>query len=331
MDQLRHPSKLELAAGALLASTVVLHVVGMFPGYFAGGSPQSIASQPDQAALYGVVAGIWALALGFGLSSPSRVRVAAGIAVGATAAEAGFRLSDVGEVFRYGTSQAGTGLWVMVAAWFVGAAAAVVALIAVRRSTRTGHTTAGTPANRPAVPRGVATVVVALLSLSTAGLFLPAWDHYSGASSVTGRAFSFNLGDAFALPWQIVTGNVLAAAAIAVVPILAALWLWRDRQLSAGATAGVLGMLAAQFVAAVAQVDQAVPASIAGISPAQAHQLGLTIGLKLTGWFLADVLLAFALFAVTMALATARPAQENSAVASPSAPDARSSAMSAWS
>ncbi|HVA75332.1 MAG TPA: hypothetical protein VNF71_12290 [Acidimicrobiales bacterium] len=331
MDHRRHPSALELAAGALLASTVVLHVVAMFPNYFAGDSPQSIASQADQVALYGVVAGVWALALGFGLSSPARVRAAAGIAIGAAAAEAGFRLSDLGEVFRYGTSQAGAGMWLMVAAWFVGAAGAIVAAIAVRRSTRAGHAPAGVPAERPPVPRAAAVVGVAVLSLATAGLFLPAWDHYEGASTVTGRGFSFNLGDAFALPWQVVTGNVLSAVAIALVPILAALWIWRDRHLSAGATAGVLGMLAAQFVAAVAQVDQAVPPSIAGISPAQANQLGLTIGLKLTGWFLGDVLLAFALFTLTMALATARPVQENSAAALASAPDARSAATSAWS
>lgn len=331
MDHRRHPSTLELAAGALLASTVVLHVVAMFPTYFAGDSPQSIASQPDQAALYGVVAFIWALALGFGLSSPGRVRAAAGIAIGAAAAEAGYRLSDVGEVFRYGTSQAGAGLWLMIAAWFVGAAGAVVAALAVHRATRSGQAPAGVQAERPPLPKPVIVIAVALLSLASAGLFLPAWDHYSGASSVTGRSFSFNLGDAFALPWQIVTGNVLAAVAIAIVPILAALWIWRDRQLSAGATAGVLGMLAAQFVAAVAQVDQAVPPSIAGITPAQAHQLGLSIGLNLTGWFLADVLIAFALFALTMAVATARPVQENSAGAVPSAPDARNAASSAWS
>ena len=331
MDHRRHPSSWELAAGALLASAVVLHVVAMFPNYFAGDSSQSIASQPDQASLYAVVAGVWAIALGFGLSSPARVRASAGIAIGAAAAEAGFRLSDLGEVFRYGTSQAGAGLWVMMAAWFFCVAGAVVAAVAVFKYTRAGHAPAGVPAERPVVPRAGAVVGVGVLSLATAGLFLPAWDHYDGASSVTGRAFSFNLGDAFALPWQIVTGNVLSAVAIAVVPILAALWIWRDRQLAAGATAGVLGMLAAQFVAAVAQVDQAVPPSIAGLSPAQAHQLGVTIGLKLTGWFLGDVLLAFALFAVTMALATARPVQENSLGTLPSAPDARSAATSAWS
>lgn len=330
MEHRRHPSRLELAAGGLLATTVVLHVVAMFPVYFAGNSAQSIASQSDQAALYGVVAGIWALALGFGLSSPTRVRAAAGIAIGAAIAEAGFRLSDVGQVFRYGTSQASSGLWLMVAAWFVGAAAAVLAALAVRRA-RNDPAAAPVPAEEPLVPRLVAKVGVAVLALAAAGLFLPAWDHYEGASSVTGRGFAFNLGNAFAEPWQVVTGNVLSAVAIAAVPILAGLWLWRDRQLSAGAVAGALGMLAAQFVAAVVQVDQPVPPAIAGLSPAQAHQLGLAIGLKLTGWFLADALVAFALFALVMALATARPVQENSEATLPSAPDARSRATSAWS
>ena len=331
MEHRRHPSRLELAAGALLATTVVLHVVAMFPVYFAGNSGQSIASQSDQAALYGVVAGIWALALGFGLSSPSRVRAGAGIALGAAVAEAGYRLSDVGQVFRYGTSQASTGLWLMVAAWFVGVAAAVLAALAVRRAARNDPAAAPAAAEEPLVPRLVARVGVAVLALAAAGFFLPAWDHYSGSSSVTGRGFSFNLGNAFAEPWQVVTGNVLSAVAIAAVPILAGLWLWRDRQLAAGAVAGVLGMLAAQFAAAVVQVDQPVPPAIAGLSPAQAHQLGLAIGLKLSGWVLADALVAFGLFALVMALATARPVQENSAATLPSAPDARSAATSAWS
>ena len=331
MDHRRHPSRWELAAGALLASTVVLHVVAMFPEYFAGNSAQSIASQSDQAALYGVVAGIWAVALGFGLSSPARVRTAAGIAIGAAAAEAGFRLSDVGEVFRYGTSQASSGLWLMVAAWFVGLAGALLAALAVHRARRSGEAAEPTRAAEPPLPKAAVVAGIVLLALATAGLFLPAWDHYSGASSVTGRAFSFNLGNAFAEPWQVVTGNVLTAAAIAIVPILAGFWVWRDRDMAAGATGGVLGMLAAQFVAAVVQVDQAVPPSIAGISPAQAHQLGLTIGLKLTGWFLGDVLVAFALFALMTAVATARPVQENSPATLPSAPDARSAATSAWS
>lgn len=331
MDHRRHPSLLELVAGGLLATTVVLHVVAMFPDYFAGSSAQSIVSQSDQVALYGVVAGIWALALGFGLSSPARVRTGAGIAVGAAVTEAGFRLSDVGQVFRYGTSQASPGLWLMIAAWFVGAAGAAVAVVAVRRAARTEPAVAPVPAQEPFVPRLVAKLAVAVLAIATAALFLPAWDHYQGSSSVTGRSFSFNLGNAFAEPWQVVTGNVLSAVAIAAVPILAGLWLWRDRQLSAGAVAGALGMLAAQFVAAVAQVDQPVPPSIAGLSPAQAHQLGLAIGLKLTGWFLADALIAFTLFALVIALATARPVQENSGATLPSAPDARSAATSAWS
>lgn len=331
MDHRRRPSGLELAAGALLASTVVLHVVAMFPSYFAGDSPQSIASQSDQAALYGVVAGVWALALAFGLSSPARVRTAAGIAIGAAAAEAGFRLSDLGQVFRYGTSQAGPGLWLMLAAWFVGVVAAVLVSIAVRRSARTTGAHPRSRAVDPPVPKAIVVAGIVLLSLAAASLFLPAWDHYSGSSSVTGRGFSFDLGNAFAEPWQIVTGNVLTAVVIALGPILAGLWVWRDRDMGAGVVAGVLGMLAAQFVAAVVQVDQAVPPSIAGITPSQARQLGLTIGLKLTGWFLLDVLATFALFALVIAVATARPAQENSAATFPSAPDARSSATSAWS
>lgn len=329
-DHRRHPSPLEIIAGALLLASVVLHVSAMFPDYlpFASSSSVSIAFQPDQAALFAVVTAVWAAALGFGLAGPRWVKVAAGAAVGAALGELGFRVSDLGEVFRYGTHVAGSGLWLMTSGWVAGAAGAATAVAALIRS----RSWVGSPdPPRSGFNRWGAVAVVGVLSAATAGLFLPAWDHYSGFSAVTGRTISFTLGNAFAEPWQVVTGNVLSAVAIAAVPILAGLWLWRDRQLAAGAVAGVLGMLAAQFAAAVVQVDQPVPPAIAGLSPAQAHQLGLAIGLKLSGWFLADALVAFGLFALVMALATARPVQENSGATLPSAPDARSAATSAWS
>ncbi len=123
------PTRLELLAGGLLAATVILHVVAMFPAYFT--SEGSLAGQTDQAALYAVLAASWALALAIGVSGPDRTKGAAALAVGIAATELGFRLSDIGDAVKYGTQTAGAGLWLMAAAWFVGAVAAVLSVSAV--------------------------------------------------------------------------------------------------------------------------------------------------------------------------------------------------------
>ena len=52
----RRPTWLELLAGAFVLAAVVLHVVGMFPAYFTSPTKASVASQPDQVALFAVLA-----------------------------------------------------------------------------------------------------------------------------------------------------------------------------------------------------------------------------------------------------------------------------------
>jgi hypothetical protein len=131
------PSRLEFIAGGLLAATVVLHVVAMFPTYFT--SQGSLASQTDQAALYAVLAASWALALAIGASGPDRTKGAAALAVGIAATEFGFRLADVGDAVKYGTQTAGAGLWLMAAAWAVGLLAAGVSVLAVLQRHRPAH------------------------------------------------------------------------------------------------------------------------------------------------------------------------------------------------
>lgn len=129
----RRPAPLELLAAGLLVVTVVLHVVAMVPAYFvASGGNSSLVSQPDQAALYAVLAASWALALAIGFTGPHRTPVAAALAAGVAATELGFRVADLGDALRYGTSLVGAGLWLMEAAWVVGAAGAVIAVVAVR-------------------------------------------------------------------------------------------------------------------------------------------------------------------------------------------------------
>ena len=96
---------------------------------------------------------------------------------------------------------------------------------------------------------------------------------------------------------------------------------------------GSLIVLASQFTSAIVQVDQTVSPSVAGLTPAQANQLGLQLHLSLTGWFTLDVLAAYALFVAVMVIGYLRPveAQANAAGAWPAAPEARQPATLPWS
>jgi hypothetical protein len=437
-DLADHPTVPELVAAALLAASVILHIAALFPQYYGGASQGSLWSEPDQAAQYLLLAAGWGLALGIALTGPARARLGAALAVGVAATEFGFRLSDLGEVFRSGPGSAAAGLWLMTAAWVVGAAGAVLAVVAVRARSADSPPTAdrgadlwttprpwpasesatwaapagageswqsegvssavpladdpgpaafppetpdpwaewawqasttqplalpGSQVARPPGPDATAplpagpvarppgpdataplpaesgttafpnvaltgtpfagaapTVLVGLLALATAGAFLPAWDHYAGVATSTGRAVSFNLGDAFTGPWQVVIGTVLVAAALVVIPLLATRM--RSRAAGAALVAGALIVLATQFTAALVQVDHAVPPSLAGLSAAQANQLGLHLRMTLTGWFTFDLLAAFALFVTAMVIGHVRevPGETSSVESWPGSP-----------
>ena len=425
----RRPSALDLAAAALLVGTVALHVIAMAPSYFSGPGQMSLMAQTDQAALYSVLAAAWAGALVVGLIGPHRTPVAAALAVGLAVTELGFRVADLGDALRYGASTAGAGLWLMEAAWVLGAAAAVVAVLAARSrhsrplpamatgpgeahheatawgsdtpaaagadpyaeaagagsadpvpagavpadsspaavspaasspaasspaassqaaSSPAGETTAVMAAPDPtdtwsALPSPAAdrtgdpdwdaherlawSALVAVLALIVAGAFLPAWDRAFATSSQSGQTVYRNLGNAFSGPWQQVIGTVLAAVALAAVPIVAIRL--RHRAVGAAAVVGALLVLTSQFVAAVVQVDQPLSPAEMGLSASQVNQLGLVLGLKLTGWFTVDALAAYALFAVVVVWATLRHHHEYSPGTAPMAPDARSEAMRA--
>jgi hypothetical protein len=486
----RRPTWLELSAAGLLLATVILQLVAMFPTYFGGSASQgSVWSQPDQAALYGVLTAGWALALGLVLAGPTWIRLGAATAVGLAVTELGFRVADVGQALHDGVGQSSTGMWLMTAGWVTGAVGAALAAVAVRRRARIdavqtdpipspapvvmtppvsrggeppaplplgpswapqpdqqwaaqwnrepsphpgwtpwaptpelatsaeanpsqldrapSNPWAPPPPRPPAVsddiqpvhddgdlpvpfepaadlpveatpttaieptaplpiepsragplepttafpmdtaavaladatdtipasetapfgPYGAGlTVLVALLAVVTAGAFLPAWDRYVGLVTTTGRTVSFNLGNAFSGPWPLVLGNVLVALALAAVPMVASRL--RDWKVAAFAVVGSLLVLASQFTAAIVQVNQPVPPAVAGLTPAQAEQLGLQLHMSLTGWFTLDVLAAYGLFVAVMVIGYLRPAtvQENSAGTWATAPEARSPA-----
>ncbi len=178
--------------------------------------------------------------------------------------------------------------------------------------------------------RNMWTGLVAVLALLTAGAFVPAWDHISAFSTVTGRGTGLNSGNAFDVGWQFMIGNAVAMAALALVPTIGIRQ--RDRGLGAGLAVGSLLVLAATMASAVVQTDQPVSPSTFGLTPAQATGMGLQVGMRLTAWFVVESLAAYALFAVVMIWSTLRvppdrAAQENSTGIRPNAPDWRSEAI----
>jgi hypothetical protein len=329
-------------AGLLLVATVALHVAAMFPVYFTEGG-QSLAGQTDQAAMYAVLAAAWALVLVVLLTGPARIAIAAAMAVGLAVTELGFRMADLGQVFRYGSNQAGDGLWLMTAASAVGAASAVALVVAARRQSRLNqqqpepswapststpeHSATGDAAIGS---RGAWTAIVALLAVVVAGAFLPSWDRYRAVSSVNGSSVSREVGNAFTNnPWQITLGDVLVAAALLLIPIAAIRM--KNRYVGAALAVGALLVLASQLVGAVVQVDMPVTPTMIGLPASEAQQLGLSLSLRLTDWFVLEAVAAFALFAAFMVWATLRLNHEYSPGTLPSTPSARNDAIPWWS
>ena len=109
-DTAAPPTWLELA-GAFVLAAVVLHVVGMFP-YFT--SPNQAVrgvsarpGRPVRRARHGLD-----LALAMRVDRPEPPAVATRFSGGLAATELGFRVAILGDVFHYGTSEAGPGIFV---------------------------------------------------------------------------------------------------------------------------------------------------------------------------------------------------------------------------
>lgn len=169
------------------------------------------------------------------------------------------------------------------------------------------------------------TALVVVLSLIVAGAFLPAWDHFVVYSSVSGQSVTHDSGNVFNYPWQEIIGNVLVAVALVAIPVLGIRL--RDKAVGAALAIGSLLPLAAQLVGAVVQVDEPVPLSDLGLSPSQADQLGIQVGLRLTGWYTLEALAVYALFAAVMVWATLRLVHEGSSHANRANPEFRRQAI----
>jgi ABC-type transport system involved in multi-copper enzyme maturation permease subunit len=298
----RRPTVLELLAGVLILACVVLHVVAMTQTYFRGEG--TLASQPDQAVLFSVIAASWALVFVVGLFGPARLAIAAGLAVGVAGTELGFRVTDVGTALKLGSSAVGTGLWLMAAGWVVGAVGTVLLAISVsvRKSANPQARRRSADGRYERTAGWIA--AVGALALATACLFLPPWDHYKLTATVTGNTKTVNLGNGLSGPWQIVVGNLIVVAALFVLPVVAIRM--RRRSVGAAIVVGSLLILAAELASAVVQVDQPVSPASVGLDEGTARQLGVVITPTLTGWFALEAIAALVLVATILFWATAR-------------------------
>ena len=198
-------------AGGLLLLSVGMHIAAMFPAY-TGNPPVSVVSTGYEAAVYICLALGWVAAA---LLVLTRLSVRGGVALGAgiAAVELGFLIADLaGAVQASGGTTAG--VWFAFAALGLGVAGVLFGASTVPM---------GGPRLRPydqtLHPRAVTTVLVALLAVAA---FLPSWDKYEVVNAA-GRTTTVTLGNAFSQPAGIMAGELLAALAIGIIPILGAL------------------------------------------------------------------------------------------------------------
>ena len=276
-----------IAVGAL-ALAAVLHVVELFPAQ--GGGVPSQAHTVSLVVMQAILAAGWlaaAACTAVARLRPAGVAVAAGLA----ASELGFVVANVGQVAA-GTSL-GAGSYLAALAWVAGLAGVLVGLRASRGSL-------GRPVFRSAPP-GMLAPLTAVVSIVLGVALLPAWDRYLLDLRVTGRVLTLDLGSAFShtTPTSVLVGDLIAAAAFAVVPLVAVLW--RPGRLGALCSAGVLVAATAQLCSAVSGFSVSSPTAL-GVPATQVRALGVVVGNSaLTAWFDVEVLAALALAVLLVA------------------------------
>ncbi|HWE56808.1 MAG TPA: hypothetical protein VG435_14945 [Acidimicrobiales bacterium] len=168
------------------------------------------------------------------------------------------------------------------------------------------------------------TILVLALAAVVAGMFLPPWDHETFVFQSGGRVISQNEGNAFRQPWEMIVGTVTVSVVILALSAVAVRL--RNKAVGAAAVVGALIVMSSQLASAVALASAPTAADF-GVTPAQVQQLGLSLTLKLTGWFTVEILATYALFAAVMVRATLRMAHANSPGTVPTTPERRSSSI----
>jgi hypothetical protein len=277
--------------GVLFLGAVGLHIAAMWPAY-PDISATPIVSSPSETALYiGLEIG-WALAAVLVLTQLS---VEGGILFGAGvgAVELGYLISDVASSVQ-GYSGQTPGVWLALSGLGMGLAGVLfgAGTVALGRPRR------GLPPERQ--PRAILMVTIAFLATAA---FLPSWDRFTAVASATGQSASFTAGNAFSQGAATLAGDLVAAVALAGLPVVAAYW--HPVKWGAWPTAGVMLALASQLASALVQVRTPISPALSaglmhsfGVRPEQAQSLGVHFSISLTNWWTADVAAVVALAAL---------------------------------
>jgi hypothetical protein len=185
----------------------------------------------------------------------------------------GFFFADAGTAISGGAHLMGTGLVLGLVGW-LGCAVGSATALEIPQEVRT---------SAKLQTNGVLRLLpVLLLAIGVAVAFAPSWDSYLLRTSA-GAAQSFSEGDVFSNPGPVIAGNV--AVMVAFVAVVGVACQWRRIPAAAALFAGALVPMVAQAISALVQLGQGVTPAMFGISPAAAHQAGLTISAGLTWTF----------------------------------------------
>jgi hypothetical protein len=286
-------------AAGLLAAGVVCGIAGLFPAYLSGAS---LASDPSNLVPHVIYLATW-LASGVLIMSGGTWRhMGALLGLGTSIVTFGYFLADLGTVLS-GGSPLSFGLAFGLISWLLCTAGAAVAAWppGLAGAPRWQLARRGRPA--------VTLAITALLAAGAAIAFAPSWDSYT--LRIPSRVIeTVTVGNIFANPGAVITGNL--AVMVAFVAVAAAAALWQPARLGAALLAGALIPMVAQAVSALIQLGQGVSPAQFGISPSRAAQAGLTITSGLTPAFWIYLVLVIALAGMcAWMLAPARPRPQN--------------------
>jgi hypothetical protein len=284
-------------AAGLLALCAALHIAMLFPaqGHLVPAFDDHSYLVVQQAVLtVGWLAAAGLVAMG----RPVPVTAGAVLAAGMAVAELGVVVANLCQVLAEST--AGVGAWMLVAAWTVGLLGAVLALAAADRTGPGEPAVLGRPGRLVGRESMVMVAVGSVAAFLVGVALLPAWDHYVIFSSALHRTIGEeSLGSAFAAgtPGGVQAGDLVTAAAFAVVPLIG-LW-WRPGRVGALLGGGVLVVVAAQLASAV--VGYRTSAGSLGITAAQVRTYGVEVHSSLTSWFVVELVAGVALLVVICA------------------------------
>jgi hypothetical protein len=297
-------------AAAVVGLGVVLGIVGLFPSYVAGAS---LASQGANLVPHVIYLAAWSLSAVLIALGGTRLRVGALFGVGVSAVTFGFFVADAGTPIASGAHLVGAGLVLSFLGWLACTAGVGLAL-----RTRV-PVTAGSAGNGVSSGRGLASrlgrisghdvvpmATFVLAALGAAIAFAPSWDKFT-LRTASGASQVITAGNAFANPGPVILGNVLVMVAIVAVVLAAATW--RPWRLGAALAAGAIVPMVAQAISAIVEIRSTTSPLEFGVTPAQAHQIGLTISAGLTPmfWVFCAFLVTLIMLCVWLLLAQESP------------------------